>query len=474
MKLDSAKEIFGKKVFNLYETIPYLTWRTLFTRFIRPLKDSYLTFDTIFQREIDYAKLVNISYLLGLDIDLVAIKKDLKTQLDRMDSLRKNIEKDEIFKKYFTQGEDIAIETIELEEKIEELENVLKNFEVAENYYEIQKKANDLQYKSQEIKNKLILLENAIKNIDRTLSLKSDITKDSIVSLYEEAKTSIPKMLIRRLEEVENFHSRLMSNRIKRLNAEKAELKKEMDYEEKNRKNLAKQLDEHLKYLGAHKALDEFVAINRKLTDYVSKLEKLNSYKEIIEEYKNETARLKSKFGEENINTNKYLVEAKNLIDTNIKTFRSLSKEFYDDKPGGIEIKNNENINQVRFNIDAKIEDDTSDGINEVKIFCFDMTLLLTHHNHKMNFIFHDSRLYGNMDPRQIATLFRLADVHTRNHENQYIATVNQDIIDSIREHYTNDEYENIIQKNTILTLTDESEKAKLLGVQIDVNYQSS
>ncbi|MEF2094148.1 DUF2326 domain-containing protein [Bacillus sp. CFBP9009] len=139
-------------------------------------------------------------------------------------------------------------------------------------------------------------------------------------------------------------------------------------------------------------------------------------------------------------------------------TFRDLSKAFYDKKPGGIKIKSNDGDNTIRFDILAKIQDDSSDGVNEVKIFC-DMTILLMKQNHKCDFLFHDSRLFSNMDPRQRYTLFKLANDKVSNNGLQYIASINEDTLLTFKGLMTPEEYYGIIEKNTRLTLTDESDK---------------
>lgn len=55
-------------------------------------------------------------------------------------------------------------------------------------------------------------------------------------------------------------------------------------------------------------------------------------------------------------------------------------------------------------------------------------------------------------------------------HENkQYIATVNQNQLDEIKKHIHDDEFETIINKNTVLTLTDDSDDDKLLGIKVDL-----
>ena len=64
-------------------------------------------------------------------------------------------------------------------------------------------------------------------------------------------------------------------------------------------------------------------------------------------------------------------------------------------------IKNNSGENTLRYTFEARIEDDSSDGVNEVRMFCFDFLLLICRKS-KIRFIAHDSRLFANMDPRHI------------------------------------------------------------------------
>ena len=295
----------------------------------------------------------------------------------------------------------------------------------------------------------------------------------NLEKLYNEANIAIPDMVQKRVEDVVGFHKKLIENRNSRLTEEKEKLSEEEKILEKQRKDLGKQLDTNLKYLGEHGALDEFLGLTNKLNSFKAKLDKINSYKELLQEYKNRSEEIKITFSQENLETDKYLnTISKSIIEKNIEIYRSLSKEFYEDRPGGIEISNNEGINQLRYKINAKLEDDASDGINEVKIFCYDFTILLTAHNHHMKLLVHDSRLFSNMDPRQQATLFRLAYKHTHQSQYQYIVTINENTIEPLKSIYDDEEYKKIIKDNIILELTDESEKSKLLGIQVDMDYE--
>ena len=150
-----------------------------------------------------------------------------------------------------------------------------------------------------------------------------------------------------------------------------------------------------------------------------------------------------------------------------------MAKKFYPNKSSGLIIKNNEGDNKLRFNIIAKIEDDASDGINEVKIFCFDILILLSKIS-KIRFLFHDSRLLANMDPRQRKVLFEIVNKFSLNNEFQYICSINEDTLYSIESEMKPEEFVESIKNNIILELTDKSPESKLLGVQVDINLEKN
>ncbi|MBX3738729.1 MAG: DUF2326 domain-containing protein [Candidatus Didemnitutus sp.] len=93
--------------------------------------------------------------------------------------------------------------------------------------------------------------------------------------------------------------------------------------------------------------------------------------------------------------------------------------------------------------------------------------------NHNVQFLFHDSLLYSNMDPRQRSILFREAKATAERDGEQYIATINQDALDSMREELSAEEFNQIFGDAVVLQLTDKSDADKLLGVHINFDYDS-
>ena len=219
-----------------------------------------------------------------------------------------------------------------------------------------------------------------------------------------------------------------------------------------------------MKFLDSHQALDMFTKMNSLLSDYQQNKEKLIGYEKLQREYQRKELSLMEKMIAQSKETSIYLSQVKTAIDEIMEYFRTLVKQFYPTVRAGITVRNNNGTNQIRYDIEAKIESDASDGINSVKLFCYDLTLLMQGSNHSINFIMHDSRLYSNIDENHSNILFEI--VKTKFIDRQYIASINQNQLN-----YLSDDMQSFIKKNTVLELTDKSDSEKLLGIAVELEY---
>ena len=156
-------------------------------------------------------------------------------------------------------------------------------------------------------------------------------------------------------------------------------------------------------------------------------------------------------------------------LDELLHFFRSLAKRLYPNATAGLTVANNAGDNQLRYSIDARIESDGSDGINNAKIFCFDLTLLFKGANHAVEFLLHDSRLFDGVDSRQVAEMIRIVGQHFGGTQHQYIASLNQNQLDELRSILGDDDFQKLIINNMVLQLSDENDEGKLLGLTVDL-----
>lgn len=74
-------------------------------------------------------------------------------------------------------------------------------------------------------------------------------------------------------------------------------------------------------------------------------------------------------------------------------------------------------------------------------------------------------------DPRQVATMLKIAQKECVNNNFQYILSVNQSTLDLLAKELSEEEYKALIVDTEVLELNDISDANKLLGIQLDLNY---
>ena len=457
--------------FEISNPPKYMTWNTLFSRFVRRYRMAYFRFDTYVPKETDYSKLLNTLFLLGIDTTLILKKKELRDKQQSTKATEKAIKNDPFFKQYYLGENDAELDLAELEYRINELENQISVFKVSSNYHDLEKEANDKSYERKMLENKRVLISNYIKNIEDSFKETARANEEDVIKIYEFANIEIPEMIKRNIEEVLEFHRKQVLSRTLRLKKELQKQQIALNEIDKKISIVGKRMDELLGYLNSHGALEEYIAITKQLSDLKSKKNRIYEYQKIIKSYKDIELEIKASFINQDKETDEYLENIKSVTDNLRSVYWEYAKQFYPQKRSGLLIKNNSGENTLRYTLDARIEDDSSDGVNEVRLFCFDLLLLMCRKS-KIRFLAHDSRLFANMDPRQREMLFRMIYDVTQNREFQYICSINEDTILSFKELMTEEEYSKIVTNNIVLELNDAAAESKLLGIQIDLDLE--
>lgn len=454
----------GKLCFEIPSEFQYLSFRSLLPFFIRPSKQSYINYDEPAKISFPYQTQLYNAFLLGLDIALSQKKMRLKKQIGETSKLHRNIQKDPILKQFFEGNRDPSLALADLNEKIGKLELDLKNFEVADDYYQIKQKADDIKINLDKTQNTIELRSINIENINQSLKISPDVNRNDIKSIYDESNLVFQSNVEKQLVELEKFYQDLTVNRTKRLQQQKNKILEELRNLEKYFLTLKKDLDNHMKFLNAHHALDVFVKINSRLADLRQNREKLLDYEKLQLDYEQKKTSLKKELLSQSEESVTYLEDVKDDINKIMEYFRMLVKRFYPKFSAGITVRNYDGENQIRYDIEAKIESDSSDGINSVKLFCYDLTLLTHGSNHSMDFIFHDSRLFSDIDEVHCDVLFEI--VEDKFTDKQYIASINQNQLNGL-----SSDAQKFVKEHVIQELTDDSDSGKLLGITVELEY---
>lgn len=468
-------EFLGRELFSLGEPrVKYLTFRSLIGLFLRVGKPAYMAEDQVSAGETPFVKQLRACYLLGLDEKLADTKRELKEVLDGLEKLRKRFKSDNLLRDYFQGERDVELELHDLDEEIETLQRQAAQFRVADNYEQIAADAEETRRVWQRARNELNSLQSSQRQIEASLAEQPDVSVDDVRQLYEAAQVELPEAVQRRLDEVTEFHQELVASRSRRLTAEKHSIERRIEELKIEIESLDEKKDQYYQFLGTHGALQEYETLHNKLSDCQRRADRLRQFQRIEQECQERSQQTKLQMIQENIRATEFLKAAKPLTEEISERFRSMARRMWPNHTCGLVVHNNEGVNKTRFNIDARIQGDASDGIGETKIFCFDMTVLLGRKNHHLSFLMHDNRLYQGIDPRQCAELFEIADELCRASGCQYIASLNEDKLTAIR---ANMEYplrfDPLFSQNIVLELTDDTDEGKLLGITVDLLYDS-
>jgi len=450
--------------FDIPSGFQYLSFRSLLPFFIRSSKQSYISYDEPTKVGTPYQKQLYNAFFLGLDVTFSQTKMRLKKEIDSTEALHKNIKNDPILKQFFEGYKDSSLALADLNERIETLELDLQKFEIADDYYQIKQEADGVKNNLDKTQNKIKLRNINIDSINQSLKISPDVNRNDIQDIYDESKLVFQLDVEKQLVDLEKFYKDLTINRAKRLQRQKHEIISELKDLETKFANLKEELDNHMKFLNAHQALDVFTKMSSHLAELQQNREKLQGYEKLQHDYEKKKTSLKKEMILQSEETATYLDQVKNDINKIMEYFRVLVKRFYPDALAGITVRNNDGKNQIRYDVEAKIQSDSSDGINSVKLFCYDLTLLMHGNNHCMNFIFHDSRLFSDIDEVHCNVLFEI--VKTKFTDKQYIASINQNQLNALSK-----DMQDFVNDHVVRELTDDSDGGKLLGITVELEY---
>lgn len=470
LKLDgsprSATELRGWLnqcgAFRMDESLSGISFRSLFRRFAR--HDRLDCVDPCrTAKEPDFDAHLRSLYLLGIDCSLAMSKRNHKLELDRNKKRRETWQHDEILKNLFRTGAQPKVRAEWLDREIPRLRTDLETFQIAEDYRSIELEASDLTRKLRQFEHQMAILRFQLDGIEKALARQPDISRNDLLELYQGLQAIFRPEVLTHLENVEGFHRTLAANRQARLEQDRLRLGGELNALEKLRGTTARQRDESLQRIHGKRALDEYAALARQLADLEEERGRLDDYLQMNANLQKEAQEIKERKVEEDRLAGDYL-QAKPEARAD-RFFRSLAERLYPRSPAGIVLENNLGENQLRFDMAVQIEGEDSDGINAARILCFDWVVLMHGANHAMDVLWHDNRLFADIDPRPRAAWFRHTLCALPGTGKQYVATLNTENFDAMQEHLTPDE-QTMLRHAVRLTLRGDRPEHKLLGVQ--------
>lgn len=459
---DLIKSILGNILFGLNETKldgkkNKPSYRSLISYFMRTGPDSYSEPFAYFSKQPTWSKQVNNAYLLGLDWELSTKLSQLKIKLDNLDKANKAIDDGAMSDFGGTVGE-LESEKINLQTKLDVKAERLKNFQVYEDYRDVQDKANKLTENIHGLLNTVTINSQIIEKY------KADLDNEEgenirIEQIYKDAGIIFEKSLVRTLGEVEIFHSNLVTNRKNYLRSEIDALSKEDEQLRFRISELTKERASYMNILDSHGALEEYALLQNevskehaKIADVESRIARLTEIEESISSLRVEIEQMVKKMRRD-------YSERLPTIAAAIKIFNANSEYLYA-QPGTLSV----DITKDGYRFKVDIKKSGSDGVGNMKVFCYDLMLaeywaIIMRREIPL---FHDSKIFADVDPRQIAKALELAKDKSESLGFQYICSMNSSYIPF---DYLSDDFKRSLDESTIVKYHDKDDSGTLLGI---------
>lgn len=432
-------------------------FRSLASYLVRRNKDAYANPFEHHRKQRMSETQVNNAFLLGLEDRHAAEFQQLKDRKRELDQLKAISSSGPLGEMLGSIGE-LQVLQIRLEEKARRQANSIGSFRVHEEYDEIESKANELTEAIQALAKRKVVDESLLKLYEKNLNDEVRPGDLDVAAIYRQFNIEIPGMVMKHLDEIQRFHELVLRNRqsfleeqIQILKHSIAGVNARLRAKSDERAALMKILDSH----GALKEYNEMHTLYRKTESELEETKrKINVMKELDE------GRSKYRIELENLimRSRRDLNERESIRNRAIELFNQNSQALYR-APGNLVI----DIDKNGFHFNVEIERSGSQGIDNMKIFCYDLMLaqLWSERDPSPRLLVHDSTIFDGVDERQVALALEMAALESQRCGFQYICTLNSDTLPSAD---FSPEFD--IESFVRLRLNDKDDQGSLFGIR--------
>ncbi len=459
LSTEKWREFLGKVMFDLHPTsdrnyVP--TFGSLIAYFTRATKDAYtFPFDQ-HRKQLEWDKQVNNAFLLGLAWEDASDLQDMKEEKADLE-LRTRLLAQQV------QGNPkkllgvMEANRVQLMQKLSQEERALRSFQVHPRYRDINDRVDKLTEAIHAQVNANVA-DSQIIELYQTSDVSDEMDTEQLTRLYEEADVVLPEIVQRRLSDVREFHQQVILNRQNFLVNEISRLQRQVVARTREIESMSEERAANMVILETHGALGEYNRLQKLSLDARFNLS-------ILENQINEIRGLEQRKSQFRIELEQLQQRMRDDYDARsnqrqqaIEIFNSNSEIIYDVQ-GTLII----NVADTGFKFDVIIKRDGSDGIGNMKVFCYDLMLaeLWSEKSSSPGFLIHDSIIFDGVDERQVKNALELAASTSKDQNFQYICTINSDNV-PYNEFSSNFDFNQYVR----LILTDDTEAGGLLGIR--------
>jgi uncharacterized protein YydD (DUF2326 family) len=402
------------------------TFRSLFSYFVRrqsaggfisPIKHSI--------KQQVWDEQVAISYLLGLDWTIPQEWQRVREREKTLKELRKAISEG-AFGEIVGSSAELRTKLTLSEDRSRQLREHVSSFQVLSEYRDLESEASQLTREMGTLADENTIDRQLLSELQEAFSSEVDPSILDLTRLYQEAGVILSENIVRRFEDVKQFHESIIENRKSYLNDEVMASERRIRSREERMTTFNNRRATIMGILQSHGALDQFAKLQSELTAQEAKTEAIRQQFAAAEQLEAQKSELEFERRHLELRLRQDHHEQEDRLRRAILAFEKISSALYEEA-GNLTIDASPKGPQF----DVTIRGEKSKGISNMQIFCFDMMLmqLCAERHIGPGFLVHDSHLFDGVDERQVAKALQLGERAAHDLNFQYIVTMNSDAV---------------------------------------------
>lgn len=421
-------------LFNLFGEHPCVSGRSMLSYYMR--RASSHAFNTAIrhtpmQSAADIAG--NLCYLFGLNWTAASEYKEIADQ----DGLRRKLRqaaKDPMLGRIVGNAAELRSQIAVAEQRVQLLERQLSEFKVVPEYERLKSEADSLTIQLRSETDADVIDRQNLTQLEEAIAEEQPPESDYVERVYAELGVEFPEGVRRSYEDVRAFHDSVVRNRRYYLETEIKTIRERMDARRETLRRIDDRRAEVMRTLERGGALGSFVAMQKVLARDQAQVGALRNRYEAADALESTDRHIRAKRVELQERMTADLAEREAAVNAATLTYANYAHALYgEDKPAYLVIA----ADQTTIRFSPHIESDDSQGIGNMVIFCFDLTMAVLAHRggRGPDFLVHDSHLFDGVDSRQIARALRLGADVAAAEGIQYVVTMNSDDLQKASDH---------------------------------------
>lgn len=369
---------------------------------------------------------VNLSLLLGLDVELPRAWQRLRERERQLEVIRR-AGYDGASGVGGSAGE-LASELAGAEDELARLRDSVGEFTIIPTYSAVEAEVTQLGQQIRELNNQIISDKDYLTQLERSLDEVRLEPATGLADLYAAANVQLPNTALAAFDDVQAFHNSVISNRRQYLAAEIQRITNGLNNATDERDRLARQRSDGLRLLSSGGAMETLVELQRDLVQRQVRVERLRERYEVAVAMESQRGELRIERQRLASALTRDLAERQQALGPAFVIFERLSQRLYNDEQHGrLVISATDNGPEIS----ATIPRGRSKGITNMQVYCFDidLTTLWSRRGRGPGFLFHDSHLFDGVDERQRDAALQYGAEFAEAEGFQYLVTLNSDEI---------------------------------------------